>query len=62
MIGCDASSDKLLKVAAHLDDTRAELLAFTAFPKKIWHQNPSSNPQERLQGNPSPDRCRWHFP
>jgi putative transposase len=31
----DALSDKLPNAAAHLDDARAELLAFTAFPKQI---------------------------
>ena len=44
----DALSDKLPKVAAHLDDARAELLAFTVFPKEIWCQIWSNNPQERL--------------
>jgi transposase-like protein len=31
----DALGDKLPKVAEHLDVARAELLAFTAFPKQI---------------------------
>jgi putative transposase len=44
----DALSDKLPKVAAHLDNARADLLAFTAFPKQIWRQLWSNNPQERL--------------
>ena len=44
----DALSDKLLKVAEHLDTARADLLAFTAFPKQIWRQIWSKNPQERL--------------
>jgi transposase-like protein len=35
-------------VAEHLDAARAELLAFTAFPKQIWRQIWSNNPQERL--------------
>ena len=34
----DALSDKLPKVAEHLDAARADLLAFTAFPKQIWRQ------------------------
>jgi len=41
----DALADKLPKVATHLDDARAELLAFTAFPKQIWRQIWSNNPQ-----------------
>src|SRR5919199_3419430 len=34
--------------AAHLDDARDDLLAFTAFPREIWRQIWSNNPQERL--------------
>jgi len=44
----DALSEKLPTVAAHLDDARAEILAFTGFPKAIWRQIWSNNPQERL--------------
>ncbi|MBF6356507.1 IS256 family transposase [Nocardia higoensis] len=44
----DALTEKLPKVAAHLDTARADLLAFTAFPKQIWRQIWSNNPQERL--------------
>lgn len=44
----DALSDKLPQVAEHLDAARADLLAFTAFPKQIWRQIWSNNPQERL--------------
>ncbi|MGW5375713.1 IS256 family transposase [Nocardia sp. NPDC003999] len=40
----DALAEKLSKVADHLDTAPADLLAFTAFPKQIW----SNNPQERL--------------
>jgi putative transposase len=44
----DAVTDKLPKVAAHLEAARADVLAFTAFPKEIWRQIWSNNPQERL--------------
>ncbi|MFD3705770.1 IS256 family transposase [Nocardia sp. NPDC058658] len=44
----DALAEKLPRVAAHLDAARADLLAFTAFPKRIWRQIWSNNPQERL--------------
>jgi putative transposase len=44
----DALADKLPTVAEHLDAARADVLAFTAFPKEIWRQIWSNNPQERL--------------
>jgi putative transposase len=44
----DALTDKLPAVAAHLDTARTDILAFTAFPKAIWRQIWSNNPQERL--------------
>ena len=44
----DALADKLPKVAEHLEAAREDLLAFTAFPKQIWRQISSNNPQERL--------------
>jgi transposase-like protein len=36
------------KAAAHLDAAQHKLLAFTAFPREIWRQIWSNNPQERL--------------
>jgi putative transposase len=49
----DALADRLPAVAAHLDAARADILAFTAFPKAIWRQIWSSNPQSvnRLSGD-----------
>jgi len=44
----DAIAEKLPKVAEHLEAARADVLAFTAFPKEIWRQIWSNNPQERL--------------
>jgi transposase-like protein len=44
----DALAEKLPQVAAHLDAAHADILAFTAFPKAIWRQIWSNNPQERL--------------
>ncbi|MGF7120688.1 IS256 family transposase [Rhodococcus sp. BE178] len=44
----EALTEKLPKVADHLDGARVDLLAFTAFPKQIWRQIWSNNPQERL--------------
>ena len=44
----DALSAKLPHVAAHLEAARADILAFTAFPKEIWRQIWSNNPNERL--------------
>jgi len=53
----DALGDKLPKVAAHLDGARADVLAFTAFPKEIWRQiwsnNPSSGSTARSAGAPT---------
>ncbi|MFP3969704.1 IS256 family transposase, partial [Actinomadura fulvescens] len=34
--------------AEHLDTAREDLLAFTAFPRQLWRQIWSNNPQERL--------------
>lgn len=34
----DTVADKLPEVHEHLDEARADILAFTAFPKEIWRQ------------------------
>ena len=44
----DALADKLPKVAEHLEQARADVLAFTGFPKEVWRQIWSNNPSERL--------------
>ena len=40
--------EKLPAVAEHLELARCDILAFTAFPKEIWRQIWSNNPNERL--------------
>jgi putative transposase len=44
----NALEEKLPAVATHLEGARADVLAFTGFPKEIWRQLWSNNPQERL--------------
>jgi putative transposase len=41
-------AEKLPTVADHLEGARADVLAFTVFPKEIWRQIWSNNPNERL--------------
>jgi len=59
----DAVADKLPKAADHLEAARADLLAFTAFPKEVWRQIWSNNlgraPQPR---DPPAHRRRGIFP
>jgi putative transposase len=44
----DSVADKLPAVAEHLDAARADVLAFTTFPRDLWRQIWSNNPNERL--------------
>jgi putative transposase len=44
----DALTEKLPAVAEHLEQARADILAFTPFPKEVWRQIWSNNPNERL--------------
>lgn len=44
----DALEHKLPRSFEHLEAAREEILAFTAFPKEIWKQIWSNNPNERL--------------
>jgi putative transposase len=44
----DYVTEKLPAVAEHLDTARADILAFTSFPKDVWTQIWSNNPAERL--------------
>jgi transposase-like protein len=44
----DALEHKLPQVADHLDRARGDVLAFTVFPRELWRQIWSNNPQERL--------------
>jgi putative transposase len=44
----DTVTGPLPDVAEHLDAARADILAFTTFPKELWRQVWSNNPNERL--------------
>ncbi len=44
----DYVNGKLPEVHDHLDAARADILAFTEFPKDVWTQIWSNNPAERL--------------
>jgi putative transposase len=44
----DQMTARLPAVAEHLDAARADVLAFTGFPKELWRQVWSNNPNERL--------------
>ena len=48
----DALGKKLPAVAAHLDQARGDVLAFTNFPKAIWRQIWSNNPTAQSTNGP----------
>src|SRR5689334_14170669 len=43
-----ALAERYPDAAEHLDEARSDLLAFTGYPREIWRQIWSNNPQERL--------------
>jgi putative transposase len=43
-----ALDEKFPKAAEHLEAAREDLLAFAAYPREVWRQVWSNNPQERL--------------
>src|SRR3954453_19973448 len=55
----DALADKLPRVAEHLEAARADVLAFTAFPKEVWRPDLVQQPQRAAQpGDPPAHRRR----
>jgi hypothetical protein len=59
----DTLADKLPKVAEHLEATRADVLAFTAFPKEVGRQIWSNNLLRAAQpGDPQAHRGGRHLP
>jgi transposase-like protein len=44
----DTVAETLPNVHAHLDTARGDILAFTSFPREVWRQIWSNNPNERL--------------
>ena len=58
----NALAEKPPKVAEHLKENRADVLAFTAFPKEIWRQIWSNNPLSTQPRDPAQDRRGRHLP
>ncbi len=58
----DALAQKLPAVADHLDTARADVLAFSAFPKELWRQIWSNTPRSGSTGDPAPNRRRGDLP
>jgi putative transposase len=44
----DTVAESLPDVHDHLDAARGDILAFTGFPREVWRQIWSNNPNERL--------------
>jgi len=55
----DALEPKYREAAEHLNAARAELLAFTTYPREIWRQIWSNKPQERLNKEKSAAAPTW---
>src|SRR5699024_1766475 len=58
----DYVAEKLPEVHDHLDAARADILAFTAFPKEVWTQIWSNNLRTIEQRDPPQDRRGGHLP
>jgi len=58
----EALETKFPAAATHLDTARAELLAFTGFPREVWRQVWSNNDRTAEQGNSPAHRRRGDFP
>ena len=58
----DALADKLPAVATHLDAARADILAFTAFPRRLAADLVQQPPGTAEPGDPPPHRRRRHLP
>ncbi len=57
-----ALTDKLPKVAEYLEAARADVMAFTGFPKEVWRQILVQQPQRAAQpGDPPAHRRRRHL-
>ena len=55
----DALTDKLPRVAEHLERARADILAFTAFPRSCGVKSGPTTPGATEPGDPAPHRrCR----
>ena len=58
----DALAEKLPAVVEHLDAARADVLAFTAFPREIWRQICPTTPRAPQPRDPPAHRRRRDLP